>query len=60
MVETKPLLLTRHSANGLLQSASHQKLPEKLITGTCKNVNSAFTAFVTRKSTDIIFFDEDC
>ena len=38
MVETKPLLLTRHSANGLLQSASHQKLPEKLITGDVKTL----------------------
>ena len=33
MVETKPLPLTHHLANVLLQSASHLKLPEKLITG---------------------------
>ena len=47
MVETKPLLLTHHSANGLLQSASHQKLPEKLITGVCKNIILiVFTAVV--------------
>lgn len=58
MVETKPLLLTHHLANVLLQYASHQKLPEKLITDLymkktfCNIV--VFTAVVTKKSADII------
>ena len=55
MAETKPLLLTHHLANVLLQSASHLKLPEILSTGiiVLETFIIIFTAVIMRKSCNL-------